>query len=111
MSEEQLMAIFYLLPPRPALEDSLGEFLDSWLPGLPRPADLGGDFIDLLTARLARAEVYVVFREELPEGSDAAESLRDGFGAGPGDGIIELRLRGAREPEPRYWRLDAVPVA
>jgi hypothetical protein len=38
MAEEpSLMATFYLLPPRPILEESFGRFLSTWLPGLRGP--------------------------------------------------------------------------
>ena len=36
------------------------------------------------------ADVYVIFREELPEGEELLTALRDGFGAEPGDEIVEV---------------------
>ena len=61
--------------------------------------------------RTACRDGYIIFREELPDDAEQAQTLRDGFGAGPGDAIIELRLTGGGEPRPRYWRVDTVPVA
>jgi hypothetical protein len=36
-------------------------------------------------------DVYIVHREELPAGETVAQALADGFGAEPGDEVIEIR--------------------
>jgi hypothetical protein len=42
-----------------------------------------------------------VFREELPDGTTPADALRDGFGAEPGDEVVEVRVGGVV----RHWRV------
>lgn len=82
------MATFYLLPPRPLLEEALPRLLD-----LPfAPVVLGPELAEALRAGLTYGEVFAVFREELPDGAGADEALRDGFGAEAGDEVVELRL-------------------
>jgi hypothetical protein len=44
----------------------------------------------------AQPHAYVVFREELPEGIELAIALKDGFGAEPGDHVIEIAAAGNR---------------
>jgi len=56
----------------------------------------------------ARADVHVVYREELPDGEDAGRALADGFGAEPGDDVIELRVADRPgELAVRRWRVAA----
>jgi hypothetical protein len=55
----------------------------------------------------AQAEVYVVHREEIPEGEELIEALRNGFGAETGDVVVEVRPgANAGEFQARRWRLD-----
>ena len=106
------MATFYVLPPRPLLAESLGRFLSEWLPGLHDSAVPGGDLIELLREHLdRRGDVFVVFREDLPDGTAADDALRDAFGAEAGDEVIELRLAAAGRVQSRSWRLGAVSAA
>ncbi len=102
------MATFYLLPPRPLLEESFARFLGEWLPGLPT-ARAGAELADALQASvLCQGHVFLIFREELPESSSTSEALRDGFGAEAGDEVIELRLASPTGGmETKRWRLDA----
>jgi hypothetical protein len=44
--------------------------------------------------------VYLIHREELPEGEDATAALRDSFGAENGDDVVEVRAGTARR-----WRI------
>lgn len=86
------MATFYLLPPRECLERAVGDLFARLLPGLPLPADAWS----LLADRLATAggwadDVFLVPRDELPDGP-SAEALADGYGAEPGDRIVEVSL-------------------
>ena len=86
------MATFYLLPPRACLEQAVGEMFGKLLPGLPLPADAW----DTLAQHLASvtdwpADVFLVPRDELPEG-DAVAALAEGYGAEPGDRVVEVSL-------------------
>jgi hypothetical protein len=47
--------------------------------------------VDALTTALHESDVYLVHREELPEGESPTQALRDGFGAEPGDEVVEIR--------------------
>jgi len=102
------MATFYLLPPRACLEQSLGELLGRLLPGLPLPADAW----DVLAERLLQsgrpADVYLVPRDDLPDGEPVAGALASAFGAEPGDRVIEVGAGRA----PREWEVGSgdVPV-
>jgi hypothetical protein len=83
------MATFYLLPPRELLERTLGELLGKLLPGLPLPADTWSALAEHLAA--GWAEVFLVPRDELPDG-DPVGALVDGYGAEPGDRVVEISL-------------------
>jgi len=87
------MATFYLLPPRACLEQALGEVLARLLPGLPLPAESW----DAITDRLGSAahwpdDVFLVPRDDLPEGEPPGGALAAAFGAEPGDRIVEVSL-------------------
>ena len=90
------MATFYLLPPRACLEEALGEILARLLPGLPLPADAW----DAVTDRIGSAagwpaDVFLVPRDDLPEGEPVGGALVAAFGAETGDRVVEVSL-GAR---------------
>ena len=99
------MATFYLLPPRSCLEQALAELLARFLPDLPLPADAW----DIVTDRLGSAahwpeDVFLVSRDDLPEGEPLSGALRAAFGAEPGDRVVEVSLaRGAKGV--RSWLL------
>ena len=62
----------------------------------------------LAAAATAHPDVYVVYREELPDGEDPARALADGFGAEPGDEVIELRAADRPgELAVRRWHVGA----
>jgi hypothetical protein len=86
------MATFYLLPPRECLDRAVGDLFAKLLPGLPLPLDAW----DVLAERLAAAagwssDVFLVPRDELPDGPPA-EALAAGYGAEPGDRVVEVGL-------------------
>lgn len=86
------MSTFYLLPPRPYLGQCFARYLEGLFPGLTWEGPARDNLADgLAAAATARPEVYVVFREELTEGEDVAAALADGFGAEPGDEVVEVR--------------------
>lgn len=106
------MAQFYLLPPRPIVGEALSWFLRDWFPGLPRITDDGvalADAVQLVAAQ--RPDVFLIFREDLPESEEPIKALRDGFGAEPGDEVFELRLTGPNQVRSRSWRLGTVSAA
>jgi hypothetical protein len=104
------VSTFYLLPPRPYLGEHFASFLQGLFPGLRWDRDLWANLADgLAAAATCHAGVYVVFREELPEGEDPARALADGFGAEPGDEVIELH--GAGGITVRRWRIGARAAA
>ncbi len=103
------MSIFYLMPPRPFLGDRFADFLQTLFPGLDWDISSRANLVDLLgNAAVAREGVFVVYRDDLPRDEAAARALRDGFGAEPGDEVIEIRPSGrAGEVVTRRWQVDA----
>jgi hypothetical protein len=102
------MALFCLLPPRPLLAPWLANCLQSLLPEWTWTDDAGTVLAEALAAAAARRpDVFVVHREELPEGESPARALADGYGAEPGDEVLEVRP-GSRSGEwkTRRWRLQ-----
>lgn len=100
------MATFFVLPPRLVLAEALPILLN--LPAAP--TEVGHDLADAVRSALTRRETFALFREELPDGMAGDDALRDGFGAGAGDDVIELRL-GARGLQATARRLGAVSAA
>jgi len=98
------VSTFYLLPPRAYLGECIATYLQGLFPGLTWD---NRDLTETLTAAAIRhAGVHVVYREELPEGDEPARALADGFGAEPGDEVIELHA--AQRPGEfvvRRWQL------
>jgi hypothetical protein len=105
------MATFYLLPPRSCLEQALGEMLGRLLPGLPLPVDAWESVIDRVgSAANWPADVYLVPRDDLPDGEPVGEALAAAFGAEPGDSVVEVSpIRGPSAP--RSWVLGKTDVS
>jgi hypothetical protein len=102
------MAMFYLLPPRACLEQALGEVLARLLPGLPLPVESW----ETITDRLGSAanwpdDVFLVPRDDLPDGEPVGGALVAAFGAEPGDRVVEVSL--ALKPA-RSWVLTPADV-
>jgi hypothetical protein len=90
--EARAVSTFYLLPPRPFLGERIADYLRPLFPGLDWSRSDQLDLVDAVgTAAAQHPDVYVVYREELPEGEDLTRVLMDGFGAQAGDQIIEVR--------------------
>jgi hypothetical protein len=102
------MAVFYLLPPRPLLGDRMVQFLQSIFPGLDWDCASRAALADVVgTAAERRGAVFVVYREDLPPGEPPARALVDGFGAEPGDEVVEVRPGGPVEAlASRRWRIE-----
>lgn len=101
------MATFYLLPPRECLERAVADLFAKLLPGLPLPAGAW----DVIAGQFAApgggaGEVFLVPRDELPD-DEAARALADGYGAEPGDRVVDVSL--ARPA--RTWAVGAVDVS
>ncbi len=94
------MTTFYLLPPRACLDQAVGELLGKLLPGLPLPVDAWDAIAHHLTSVAVWPDVFLVPRDELPDG-DPVAALADGYGAEPGDRVVEVSL--ARPP--REWEI------
>lgn len=89
------MSTFYLLPPRPLLGERFAAYLRNLLPGIQWDSGLWPELAELLTEAVARQPgLFLVHREDLPAGEDPARALVEGFGAEPGDEVIELRPGG-----------------
>jgi hypothetical protein len=102
------MAAFYVLPPRECLEQSAADFLAATVPGLAPPADLLDRMLESLTD--AHPDTYFVHREHLPA-DDHAGGLRDGFGAGPDDVIVDVGLTvNGRPARVRRWAVSDPPT-
>jgi hypothetical protein len=103
------MSTFYLLPPRPLLADRFVAFLRGVFPGL----DWGAARRLGLTGALEEAVrehdgVYVVYREDLPEGQPLSQTLADAFGAEAGDEVVEVHATGRPgEVSTHRWRMGA----
>jgi hypothetical protein len=100
------VSTFYLLPPRPLLAERLVDFFRPLFPDLHWT---GTELVDALDdAVTSHPGVYVVHREDLPPGEDPADALADGFGAEPGDEVIEVRPTGRLAGwSVNRWRLPA----
>ncbi|HKI35630.1 MAG TPA: hypothetical protein VKA46_27485 [Gemmataceae bacterium] len=107
------MSIFYLLPPRPYLGERFACYLQGLFPGLQWDSAVWANLADgLAAAATCHPDVYVVYREELPEGDEPGRALADGFGAESGDEVIELRVADRPgELTVRRWRVGASAAA
>ena len=83
------MATFYLLPPRANLDQSLTDLLGRLLPGLPIPEAVWDDLVGRLSAGWPD-DVFLVPRDDLPDGDSPDDSLVNEFGAEPGDRVVEV---------------------
>jgi hypothetical protein len=101
------MSTFYVLPPRECLEQTASEFVARVLPGVPAPATLWEDLLGHLVS--ASPDTFFIHREDLPAEGDAADGLTAGFGAEPGDTVVEVGLANGSAPaRVRRW---TVPTA
>ena len=98
------MADFLLLPPRPAVGEEIARFIRAYLPGVRVTAADCVRFLDGLVANDGRA--ILVHREELPDEEDVGTALRDGFGAEPGDRIIQVMTGRSGEPRTRIEHVE-----
>src|SRR5262245_24783237 len=102
------MSTFYLLPPRPVIADAFAAFLNQFFPGLDWDAAMRTNMAHALGAAASgRPDVFVVYRDDLPEGEAPSRVLAEIYGAEPGDEVVELRFTGRPcEFTSRRWRLQ-----
>lgn len=104
------MSTFYVLPPRRFLGDHLAAFLASWLPGLEWSETARRVLAEQATAAAAHVDVFILHREDLPDGADIMSALMDGFGAQAGDEVVEVRAGdGPGGLAVRRWRMGITP--
>lgn len=102
------MATFYLLPPRSLLADHLGDWLSRVLPGLDLDVACRRYLLEMVCVAASRPGAFLVHRDELPSGECAERALMDGFGAEPGDEVVEVRMAArAGEFVSRRWRVGS----
>ena len=103
------MATFYVLPSRPLVGRRVAESLGKLFPGLAWGAADWPDLAELIGATvMGRPDVYVLYREDVPDGMALGDALMQEFGAEPGDEVVEVAL-GARLSEVglRRWQAGA----
>ncbi len=103
------MSRFYLLPPRPDLGERFATFLRLFFPGLDWDGAMRLNLADAFgDAAGCHDDVIVVYRDDLPAGETVTRALVDGFGAEPGDEVIEIRPAGRGvELVSRRFHIDA----
>jgi hypothetical protein len=85
------MATFYVIPPRECLEQAVAEFLNRVLPGLPTDPRVTESILAAVEFEANRVDdVYLIHREDLPGLGRLDHDLREGYGAEPGDQVIEI---------------------
>ena len=100
------MSIFYLMPPRPFLGDRFAAFLQTLFPGLDWDTSQRTSLAELLGDAAGRSDVFVVYRDDLPREEAPSLALIHGFGAEPGDEVVEVRAGGRPgEMHTRRWRI------
>ena len=85
------MATFFLIPPRECLEQAVAEFLARVLPGVPVEHTVAEAVLAAVEFEANRTgDVFLIHREDLPGGRDVVRDLVAGFGAEPGDAVVEI---------------------
>jgi hypothetical protein len=91
------VSTFFLLPPRPVLGQHFARYLGGFLPGLHWNEADRAALAEALGATAARqADVFVVFREDLPEGMELRQALVGDFGAEAGDEVVDVVPSGVK---------------
>ena len=79
------VATFYVLPPRPLFGQQVLQFLLNWFPGLKCDALTCGDLAETVKRTAGRLPgVFILFREDLPEGVEMQQSLHRQLRRGTG---------------------------
>jgi hypothetical protein len=107
-AEGLAMSTFFVMPSRHQLGRQFAEVLGMLFPGLNWPCSAWPDLAEVLGGTTAsHLDVYVVYREDLPEGVVSPETLSGACGAEQGDEVIEVQL-GTRLADlaVQRWRLE-----
>ena len=102
------MATYYLMPSRPRLGERFAGHLSALFPGLTWSPGDWTELADTLTAVVAmrQADIFIIYRDELPSDEETIAALTDGFGATAGDEVIEICAEPeARELHVQRWRI------
>lgn len=93
------MSTFFVLPPRECLEFAVADFVARVLPGLSAPPAVADALLAALEFEANRDDdAYFVHREELAGSGDTAADLMNGFGAAPGDQVVDIGFTGNSRP-------------
>lgn len=93
------MSTFFVLPPRECLEFAVADFVARVLPGLSAPPAVADALLAALEFEANRDDdAYFVHREELAGSGDTAADLMTGFGAAPGDRVVDIGFTGNSRP-------------
>ena len=82
------MSVFYLLPTRRVIAADFARYLDSLFPGVRPAADVADRLAEMIQAM---ADHFVVFADDLHETDSVLSTLRQSFGAQPGDWVVDAR--------------------
>jgi hypothetical protein len=97
------MSVFYVLPPRPLVGQQFARFLQGCFPGLTWAGACRLDLAESVSAAgQSNPDVFVVFREDLPEDCNLQEALKELFGAEGGDEVVEVTSSALER-----WRVPA----
>jgi hypothetical protein len=85
------VSTFYLLPPRALVGQQFARFLHSYFPELDLATVSRAELAEFVSATAAQQpDLYVIFREDLPQNIELRRTLVDDFGAEPGDEVVEV---------------------
>lgn len=86
------MATFYILPARELVGERFAQCLEALFPGLSWEESCWTDLAEALSAAASTEEIYVLFRDEIPENRELMPVLRSEFGAEDNDRVVEVGL-------------------
>jgi hypothetical protein len=100
------MSTFYILPARPVLGDHVADCFAKLLPGVVWDCHARRHLADtLIDSLVIRPDVYLVAKDDLPADEAVETVLIDGYGASPGDEIVELHPGLQGEFFTRRWSI------
>ncbi|HTK77900.1 MAG TPA: hypothetical protein VL371_21710 [Gemmataceae bacterium] len=82
------MSVFYLLPARHVIAADFRHYLEAWFPGVSPTADVADRLGEMIQSM---ADNFVVFADDLIATDSVLATLRQSFGAQPGDWVVDAR--------------------